>query len=376
MADLNSNDDEKLFSSPKLATVKYANVPARQTAKTEKDNGKVSESYSKIYEGQLTNTFTTINSKKTRHTLKTLEIGEQGWLFDLKELGGGEVTLSDPDNNNLSLTSSQLLDIVALYLTEILSHKAPDTELAKHLDCRLNVESYMKMREISSKEDAVKQLKKDFKALFNASTTATITRHSKDGKKYTERLEVRYIDAIPKGQIKDYAHFRIALSFAKYLVNSQIMPYPVKILTASKNKNFYYIGKKLAAHYNMNYKKKNSQSISVEALLDYTPEIPSFEEEHSRGRYYKQKCIEPLEKALNELVEKEVLSEYTWWHKNNKDLSDKELENWTFNRDSGKDLFIHFTFVKHPHDRENYKELDLDTKNLIKSGSESGKIGV
>ena len=404
MAELNNPEEDKLFSSTNFASATFVpGVPARQPSKKKKS----SNSYSNMYEGQLTNTFTTINSKKTKHSVKTLDNGGQGWLFDLTEIGGGEVTLSDPDSNTLSITSSQLLDIIALYLTKELPYKAPDEELVNHLDCVLNVDTYMKMRDISSREDAVKQLKKDFKALFNASTVANISYHKKGGKKVSEQLEVRYIDAIPKGQIKDYAHFRIALSFAKYLVHSQIMPYPVKILTASKNKNFYYIGKKLAAHYNMNHGKKNAQSISVEALLEYTPEIPSLEEEYNRGRHYIQKCIVPLERTLEELVDKGVLSEFSWWHKKNKELNDDEfdaifkyegyevteknenaynsldsedcfgedIKKQVFNRDSGKDYFIHFTFAEHPHDNK-ADEIDYPAQNLIKSGSESRKLGV
>ncbi len=309
--------------------------------------------YSNIYEGQLTNTFTTINSKKTKHNEVTTNKGEQGWLFDIKDIGGGEVTLTDPDTNVLSMTSSQLLDIIALKLTDKLPYRASDAVLAQKLDCTINVDDYMKLREITVKEDAVKQLKKDLKALFKASTVATISYYigkGKTRKKITEQLEVRYIDAIPKGQIRVVAHFRIALSFARYLVHSQVMPYPLRILTASKNKNFYYLGKKLAAHYNMNRKKKNAQSISVEALLKYTPEIPSFEKEYKRKRNYKQKCIEPLTKTLDEMVDKYFLKEWTIWHGENKPLLDKELAEWKFNRDSDKELFIHFVMNDHPAD--------------------------
>ena len=377
MANVSTNDDEKLFSSQTLAQSNYVGIPARQTSEhTEKTK------YSKMYEGQLTNALTTVNSKKTKHVEKLLDDGNQGWLFDLSELGGGEVSLSDPDNNTLSMTSSQLLDIVGIYLTEKLPYKASDEQLVKHLDCVLKVDSYMKIRGITSREDAIKQLKKDFRALYNASTVATITRHAKGGKKFSEKLEVRYIDAIPKGHIKDYAHFRIALSFARYLAHTTMMPYPIIILTASKNKNVYYIGKKLAAHYNMNRKKTNATSISVDALLNYTPEIPTFEEEYSRSRHYEQKCIRPLDKALTELVNIGVLTEYTWWHGKNKQLRDDELNNWSFNRDSGKDFFIHFEFKEHPFDSKDDENTKYIVQSLIeenpdkKSGSESRKIGV
>lgn len=80
--------------------------------------------YTNIYEGQLTNTFTTVNSKKKKH--KEIQItnndGEvkQKWLFDLNDINGGNVILSDPENNSLTMTSSQLLDIIAIKLTDTL----------------------------------------------------------------------------------------------------------------------------------------------------------------------------------------------------------------------------------------------------------------
>ncbi len=334
-------------------------------------NGK----YENIYEGQLTNTFTTVNSKKTKHREITDKNGEQGWLFDLNEIGGGEVVLSEPDKNTLSMTSSQLLDIIALRLTEVLPYGGSDEELTKHLDCKFRVEDYMHFRELTVKEDAVKQLKKDLKALFNASTVATITYHvgkGKERKKISEKLEVHYVDAIPKGQVGEYVHFRIALSFARYLVHSQVMPYPLGILSSSKNKNFYYIGKKLAAHYNMNKKKKNAESVSVESLLAYTPEIPTFAEEAERGRHYKQKCIEPLVRTLDEMVEKSLLQEWTIWHGKNKPLSDEELNSWTFSKDSGQDLFIHFKLKDYPENQNKIKSKDIllieNDENMQDSG--------
>lgn len=318
--------------------------------------------YEPIYEGQLTNTFTTVNSKKTKHSDVLNNSGDQAWLFDLKDIGGGEVFLSDPDKNSLSMTSSQLLDIIALRLTEVLPYGASDEELTKHLDCKFRVEDYMHFRELTVKEDAVKQLKKDLKSLFNASTVATITYHvgkGKERKKISEKLEVHYIDAIPKGQVGEYVHFRIALSFARYLVHSQVMPYPLGILSSSKNKNFYYIGKKLAAHYNMNKRKKNAESISVESLLAYTPEIPTFAEESERGRHYRQKCMDPLIKTLDEMVEKSLLQEWTLWHGKNKPLSDDEINSWVFNRESGQDLFIHFKLKGYPDSQKKIKSKDI-----------------
>ena len=336
--------------------------------------------YTKIYEGQLTNSFTTVNSKKKNHKeiQESNNDGEvkQKWLFDLNDINGGNVILSDPENNSLTMTSSQLLDIIAIKLTNTLPYKGSDQELAKHLDCVLSVEDYMRFRDITVRDEAVRQLKKDLRSLFNASTIATITYYvgkGKERKQLTEKLEIHYVDAIPKGQIKDYAHFRIGLSYARYLVHSQIMPYPLLILSASKNRNFYYVGKKLATHYNMNKRKANKESISVDSLLKYTPEIPSFEEEANRSRHYKQKCIEPLIKTLEEMVDKKFLTEWTIWHEKNTPLTEKELSEWKFTKDSGKKLYVHFKINNHPYDIENALIPDISVSESRKAVSISRK---
>lgn len=326
---------DKKFTRP-VPNPTYIIPPA---AKEESD-------YRAVYEGQLQNTMTTVNSKKTRHT-EIEKDGKQQWLFDLEDIGGGVVTLKDPEKNSLSLSSSQLLDYIAIHLTDNLPYGAPEEVLAKKLDIIFSVDDYMKRRGIASKDDAVKQLKKDLQSLFNASTVGTCQYHVGSGKSrrlIKETLEIHYLDAIPKGRIEDVVHITVALSYAKYLTHSQVMTYPLRILLANKNQNVYYIGKKLALHANMNYNKSNKDCISIESVLKYTPNIPSFEEEEERGRHYKTRIIEPLENTLDELVDLGVLSEWTFWHKNKTPFTDEELMNYRYTKESGKEVIIHFKF--------------------------------
>ena len=312
--------------------------------------------YKKFYQGTITNSATAI-SKKTKPTKKT----ETSVTYDLAGKTEGSVILTNPAENELSLASSQLMDVITIYLTEKLPHNASDESLTKFLDCKLPVETYMMSRGLSDKNQAVKEMKKDLETLFNmrmvAETKRMAPRKNRTTgevtfRKVTEKMAIRVIDAKPDGEIRDYAHFHIALSFARYLVHSQIMAYPLPILLTAKNKNIYYIGKKLAEHYNINQfkakRKTDKNYISISALLEYTPEIPTFEEEQSRGRHYRQKCIEPLEKTLDALMELGVVSKWHFTNAKKKPLSEDDLTKYSVSFDEWKERLLYFELKDYP----------------------------
>ncbi len=312
--------------------------------------------YKKFYQGTVTNSATAI-SKKTKPTKLT----DKSATYDLAGKTEGSVILTNPAENELSLASSQLMDVITIYLTEKLPHNASDESLTKFLDCKLPVETYMNSRGLSDKNQAVKEMKKDLETLFNmrmvAETKRMAPRKNKvtgevTFRKVTEKMAIRVIDAKPDGEIRDYAHFHIALSFARYLVHSQIMAYPLPILLSAKNKNIYYIGKKLAEHYNINQfkakRKTDKNYISISALLEYTPEIPTFEEERNRGKHYRQKCIEPLEKTLDALMDLGVVSKWHFTNAKKTQLSDEDISKYSVSFDEWKERLLYFELKDYP----------------------------
>lgn len=307
------------------------------------------ELYKKYLNGTITNSFTAIN-KKTPHTYE--ENGQQ-LLFTPEELGIETVELDEVEEDfNLSITSSKLLDIIQLSLTEILPLNATDEELSKYLELNLDVSKYMELTGKKDKNQAVKQIKEDLETLFKARAKATIMRKVKRGRTYKKepiKMDIRFIDAKPAEAIRQTAPIRLALSYVKYLSQcSQFMYYPTPILIACRNNNVYYIGKKLATHYNMNRTKANKDSISVDKLLKWTPDIPSLDEEKKRGRHYRAYCIDPLEKSLDELKRIGVLKEWYFTNKNKESLSDEQLTQFYTSYDEWKHLYLHFVLKDYP----------------------------
>lgn len=310
---------------------------------------KTDEKYQKKLDGVVTAAISHIN-KKTTH--RKTDDG-QGWLFDVESLSAldGCVELKDPESNELNFAASQLTDIIALDLTNKVPYGISDDKLTKFLDYSLDVESYMSYRGVIDKNQAVKQLKKDLCVLFNASIKATIKRHVKeDGrdKVITERQEIRIIDERPDGEIRKSAHIHVALSFARYLMHSQVMAYPLKILVSTKNHNVYYIGRKLAEYYNVNRTKRQKNCISVEKLLESTPEIPTLKEEKQGKKNYRNRCIEPLEKALCALQDVGIISKWHFMDKGRKEIQIDDLTKYGTGYDEWCQRFVFFELKDYP----------------------------
>lgn len=314
-------------------------------------------SYQNIYQGTVTNTSVTV-SKKTKPT----KIDDKKAVYDLSAMGGGEVILTNPNENELSLTSSQLLDLITIHLTKIIPHGISEDELNSNrfLNCKFSVADYMQLRGLSDKNQAVKQIKKDLETLFNMRMKANVRTPEIDEEtgKVTHTMkewDIRVIDAKPAGRVQDYASFHVSPVFANYLRRSQIMAYPLPILLTAKNKSIYYIGRKLAEHYNINqFKSKRTSDknyISISALLAYTPEIPSFDEESARGQHYRQKCIEPLEKTMEALVDLGIVDKWHFTNSKKIDLSDEELAQYRVSLDEWKSRLVYFELKGYPKPR-------------------------
>lgn len=334
-----------------MAKEKESNVKNKDIATSLKVN-EFKNDFAPFLQGQMTNAFTAIN-KKSKHTV---DEESQQWLFPVDELGSGTVVLENANKNELTLSSAKLLDTITLILTEILPYKGSDEKLSNYLDFNLDVYKYMQLCGLQDKNQTVKQLKKDLQTLFNSSTTAKIIRHI--GKKEVEEIQdIRFIDEKPHGQIREVAHIHIALSYARYLAHNQIMQYPLKILLTSKNPNTYYIGKRLAELFNMNQGKTNEDSINIENLLKFTPNIPTLEEEKGKGRHYRERCIQPLENTLDELQQIGFLSEWYFMKADKQMIPNEELHAWSVGYNDWKQLYVHFVIKDYP--------LRENTTNLI-----------
>lgn len=153
-----------------------------------------------------------------------------------------------------------------------------------------------------------KQIAKDLKLLLQSSLQ---WQESTRGKKEDYECPILIDGRIRNG----YIYMTFSQDFAKYLKHRRITEYPEKLFSVDNRKaNAYRIGQACAFHfYNTNNKKDgNYNKLRVKTLLTYT-NLPAIEtvRKEKRGTW-RTRIKEPLEKALNELVAKGIISEWEY----------------------------------------------------------------
>ena len=183
-----------------------------------------------------------------------------------------------------------------------------------------------------------KQISKDLKLLLQSSLQ---WQESTRGKK-----ETYYMPILTAGRIKNgYVYMTFSQDFAKYLKHRRITEYPEKLFSVDNRKaNAYRIGQACAFHfYNTNNKKDgNYNKLKISTLLKYTnlPTIQTVRE--AKCGTWRNLIKKPLEKALNELLAKGIISEWEYKKTVSSLLSDKEhkmtFEEWA-------DSLVHFECI-------------------------------
>lgn len=183
-----------------------------------------------------------------------------------------------------------------------------------------------------------KQISKDLKLLLQSSL---------QWEESTRRKKEDYESPILiDGRIKNgYIYMTFSQTFAKYLKHRRITEYPEKLFSVDNRKaNAYRIGQACAFHfYNTNNRKDgNFNKLRVQTLLTYT-NLPTIKDVRKADcGSWKKKIKEPLEKALNELVAKGIISEWECKPKTNSLLSD---ENHKMTYEEWEDSLIYFTCI-------------------------------
>lgn len=240
-----------------------------------------------------------------------------------------------------------------------------------------------------------KQISKDLKLLLQSSLQWEESTRGKNGDYDCPILTA--------GRIKNgYIYMTFSQTFAKYLKHRRITEYPEKLFSVDNRKaNAYRIGQACAFHfYNTNNRKDgNYNKLKISTLLKYTnlPTIKAVRKADCGS--WKKKIKEPLEKALNELLAKGIISEWECKPKTNSLLSD---ENHKMTYEEWADSLIHFTCIddtqpqsnadtvqpespaqstespsegvqtaeqpQQPQDTKNHSEINQPSKNKPKSG--------
>lgn len=294
------------------------------------------EPYIAMLNGTATNQLTNININSIPPTIDvitgnaTIEQGTLKVFIDkYSELKG------------VRTSTLKLLDICTMYLTNQNTYRGNNEKI--NTNVAIPLEQYMSLCGIPltkpSKDKTRRKVKEDLETLFHMSLEWT----ESSGKKTKDFAKMRICDkiAIVRGNI----NFNFSKDMARYLTNAYIMQYPIELLKVDeRNSNLYPLGRKLLLHYSIdnNKKKGTSNIISVKALLEVCPNIPTYEKVMSEGRQLDQRIRTPLEKALD------TLNFINWEYSNSKGVSLTEEQILSTDYKTFKNLYIKFNVIGFP----------------------------
>lgn len=283
--------------------------------------------FSTIRQGTATNALTKIKPSTNGNTVLNHITGTA-------TITQGDLSITIPNFTELTgfkTSTYQLLDALTVALTET-GANSPTVALS--------LEEYMAKRGLKDKKEARKQATDDLNTLFNAQISFKEKR--KKGQEQ-DFHDIRIIDS--KGIRKGVINVTFGTAFYNILSGYPIMPYPSQLwtLNSKRNPNSFYLLRKIAEHKNMNTGKKNEDIISVKTLLAVAPNLPSYEEVMVTDRAITRKIIEPFERDMDAL---EDTLTWTYCHRNNTPLTDKELSG--LNYDTFISLLIKTDWKQYP----------------------------
>lgn len=307
-------------------------------AKAEKVKEILNDGYSPLRQGPFTNTLTKLKPSASEFKINkiadtaTFKKGNFSISFSHFEEIFGRIA-------GLKTSTHKLLDA---FIRELSKKGLHNQTVSFSLD------DYMALRGLKDKKTARNQVDRDLFILKIATF------------RFTQKI---------KGKPQDFTNFNIfgengikngiiwgtfTKSFLELLMGYNIMPVHDILfkLDDKHNPNCYYFLREILELKNMNYGKANADIISVQTLLNSSPELPTYEELSKSTRNY-QHIIEPFERDMDALNEV-----FTWeyCHSNGLPLTDEELQN--FNYEIFSNLLIKIFW-------RNYPERELKPKNYL-----------
>lgn len=273
----------------------------------------------------------------------------------------------------LTTGAKKLLDLGSFQLTE-LNHYRQNAGQPLTTAVSISLEEYGRMRgydltprptetpeEIQAEKKRIdgvmhnlrKRVNDELEFLYCISLSWT---EPKGRKKAQDYVDVRILQS--KGIRNGYINMRFSEDIAAYLTQAYIMQYPTALQAVDeRNPRTYTIGYKLALHHSMdnNRAKGTNTIISVSALLDECEGMPTYEEvQASKNRGHWERLIkDPLEKALDSLVETHVLTMWEYSNSKGAPLSKSQLTIADYQTFAG--LYIHFDMAGEPDQSQRIK---------------------
>lgn len=288
----------------------------------------INSSYAFMRQGAATNTLTKIRSIKENIELDTVTgkgIIRRG-EFSVSFENFSEIT-------GLRTSTHKLLNALMMEFTET---GAKDTKIT------LSLKKYMELRGLTNDLSARRQVEADLETLYSISISF---KEKLKGKKSHDYRDMRLV--IDKGIKKGVIYCTFHPDFYELMKGYKVMPMAKKALAIDDryNKSSYYFLTRLLEHINMNYFKPNKNIISVQTLLDATPEIPTYKEVAESGRHYIQQIIDPFDRDMNALEEIGTIK-WEYCHSNGLPLTDDELNKMDY--DIFSKLLIKFELIGYP----------------------------
>ena len=199
-----------------------------------------------------------------------------------------------------------------------------------------------KKRAKAQLDNARKAIKKDLDVIH--ASTLTWEEPIRGSARDFDRISLVTRTAIKNGEIK----ISFTPEIAGYLAERNLITqYPTKLLRLDSRKpTAYYIGRKLAEHYNIdnNQIRGTHDRLSIPAILAVT-DLPSYEyvQQTDRG-HWENRIKEPLERALDELTKEGILKDWKYTHARGVDLTEEEARTITSYEDFSK-LYLRFTLA-------------------------------
>lgn len=281
-------------------------------------------------------------------------------------------------DNNQEANSTQIIKTMDLLLTrlaEVIKLKAP-SELLKGTGLfAISLKEYMELCGLSDRTNARAQLTKSLQYLYNTSATWIDTIYydldtgeklkSPESHKFSSRLLISIGDPLQpiesgRAIVELHPNFVQALSAGQIAL---LPRYMLKINT-HKHPHAYRIARFLALYHNMNLEKPNENRISVKAILDKLPGIPSYDEVMATSKKLTQLIITPVERDLNALQDEYKGIKWHYCNSNGDPLTDEQLEDYSYNE--WITWLIEFEHLNYPPQEERRKKLQGRRKEKAK----------
>lgn len=269
--------------------------------------------------GNPTNTMMGLSTKYLKPNERTdtaIYISQNGQTINIKDFS--EIS------SHLSTSAKKLMDVAVLYLTSGNFYRASTvnpTAIISLMDYWRAQGFPVDPNDDSDKERArcdnnIKRLKNIMREDCKAIMSISYNGFTGTGKNKTQEASFSFISGwrfLKDNKLK----INFDIDLATYLVHAYQMQFPTALLSHdNRNANSYAIGRKIALHHSMdnNAAAGTNNTISVRALLETAPEIPTYDTLVAAGRRdWKVKIKGALESSLNNNISVGYLS--TWQYR-------------------------------------------------------------